>query len=125
MNIFQKFIKLTPTMVTFLKGHQLFIKRNFSEANLKFEKCLKNPTFHHDLLFSIYGQSLCATGRLEEGHKYLIKACEFYENEQWEFEDQFAFDNATNCINALKHTCHHLNLDEGKQYLSNKLIIKK
>lgn len=112
-------------MVTFLKGHQLFIKRNFTEANTKFEKCVKNKNFHHDLFFSIYGQSLCATGRLQEGHKYLLKACKSYETDGWEFENQFALDIASNCLNALKHTCQHLNLDEGKQYTDNKLNLKQ
>ncbi len=124
MNIFQKFICFTPLMMTFLKGHQMFIKRNFSGAILKFEKCLKHPKFHHDLLFSLYGQSLSAIGRLQEGHRYLIKACEFYESEGWEVESQVAYDNAVNCLNALKHTCHHLNLDEGKKYIDKQIKIK-
>jgi hypothetical protein len=124
MNIFQRVLYFIPLMLTFLKGHQLFIERNFSEANRKFEKCLKHSRFHHDLLFSLYGQSLCATGRLQEGHSYLLKACESYESEGWEFKDRFALDNATNCVNALRHTCHHLNLDEGKQYFDKPLNIK-
>lgn len=110
-------------MLVFLKGHQLFIKQNFEQANLKFEKCLKNPKLHHDLLFSLYGQSLCATGRLKEGHEYLLKACKLYQADGWRFEDQFSFDNARNCLDALKHTCHHLNLEEGVQYLDSKLKI--
>jgi len=108
-----------------LKGHQLFIKRKFIEANLKFEKCLKNPNFQNDLLFSLYGQSLCAVGRLQEGHSFLLKACKFYESEKWAFDNQFAYDIATNCLNTLRQTCHHLNLTDGAQYIGKELIINK
>jgi tetratricopeptide (TPR) repeat protein len=111
-------------MFAFLKGHNLFIKRRFDQANLKFEKCMKHPRFQNVLSYSLYGQSLCAIGELEEAHKYLIKACESYESDGWEFEDQFEYDIAKSCLSALKHTCHNLKTDNGKQYIDNALKIK-
>ncbi|MBM9616879.1 hypothetical protein JWJ90_21690 [Desulfobulbus rhabdoformis] len=125
MNLIKKIFILTPLLVTFLKGHQLFISRDFNGAILKFEKCLSSPNFHHDLLFSLHGQALAAVGRLQEAHPYLLKACENYEKDGWQFKDESISKTAENCINALKHTCHHLGTNEGSQYFSNWLIKKR
>lgn len=125
MKIIHQFFWFIPSLSAFLKGHNLFIKRRFDQANFEFEKCMKHPKFQNVLLFSLYGQSLCATGRLDEAHKYLIKACESYESDGWKFEDQFEYDIAKNCLSALKYTCHNSKLENGKQFIDNTPIIKK
>jgi tetratricopeptide (TPR) repeat protein len=125
MNLFKKIFFFIPTMVSFLKGHQMFNERNYSGAILKFEKCLKHPKFNNDLLFSLYGQALCASGKLSEAHKYLKKACDSYESGGWLFESEFSYNLASNSIDALKHSCEQLGIDEGKEYFSKRLEIKE
>ena len=125
MNSFQKIISFFPLVVTYLRGHQLFIKRRFGEAIPKFEKCLKHPKFHFNLLLSLYGQSLCATGRLGEGHKYLMEVCKTYESEGWEFKDQFSYDNALKCIDALEQTFELLQIEEGREFTEKQPKVKR
>ena len=124
MNIFQKIFTFTPLLVTFLKGHQLFITRQFAKAIIKFEKCLANPKFHNDLLFSFHGQALAAEGRLQEAHPFLLKACKDYDKDDWSFDSEFALETAKNCIEALKHCCQQLSINEGNQYFDKQLKIK-
>lgn len=124
MNGFQKIITFPFSMITFLKGHQLFIKRRYAQAIFKFEKCLANPKFQNDLLFSFHGQALADEGRLQEAHPFLVKACESYEKDNWVFEDEFTTENAKKCIEALKHTCKHLSSVEGSQYFDKKPKMK-
>ncbi len=125
MNKFQTIISFVPLSVTYLKGHLFFIKRRFDEAIPKFEKCLKNPIFRFNLLLSLYGQSLCATGRLGEGHRYLMEVCKSYESDGWEFKDQFSFDNALKCIDALEQSCELLQIEEGREYVQKQPKLKR
>ncbi len=125
MNFFQKIITFTPTLYTYLKGVTVFHRRNYEFAIQKFEKCLKHPTFQNYLLYSYYGQALCAVDRLEESHKYLLKACERYEDRGWVVEEGLEYNLAGNTISALKHICENSGIEEGKQYFDVKLKLKE
>lgn len=82
----------------YLKGVVFLHEQKYSAALEKLEACVHHPNFQHELFYSYYGQTLCALGRLDEGHKYLIKACELYEQEGWAFEDDYAKNLAQNSI---------------------------
>ena len=103
----------------------MFNERNFNGAIGKFEKCLQHPKFNSDFMLSLYGQALCATGRLKEGHKYLLKACESYENKDWILKNQSGKDVAKDSLRALEHCCKHLGTTEGNEYLGKNQIIKE
>jgi tetratricopeptide (TPR) repeat protein len=125
MNTFRKILSYLPTMVAYLRGGRFFREGNYADAVKNFEKCLQHPKFNNELIFSYYGQALCAAGRADNGHKYLIKACEAYEKEGWIFRDEFTFNLAKNTIDALKHTNELLGFNIGNEYFNKQLYLKK
>ncbi len=102
MNIIVKYFTLFPTFTKYLKGGMLFHKGKYSSALNKFDTCIKHPSFQHELTYSYYGQTLCALGRLGEGHKFLIKACREFEKDGWAFESDYSQNLAQNTFNALR-----------------------
>lgn len=112
-------------MMAYLRGARLFQERNFADAVIFFEKCMQHPKFNNELIFSYYGQALCADRRADDGHKYLLKACEAYDEDGWIFHDEFNYILAKNTIDALKHTNELLGLDIGNEYLNKELHLKR
>jgi tetratricopeptide (TPR) repeat protein len=125
MNIFVKYFTFLPILIKYLKGGILFNERKYSLALQKFSSCLDHPSFQNELFYSYYGQTLCALGRLDEGHKYLIKACKIYEKEGWVFESDYVKQLSQNSLSALEHILNHTNNTEGTEYLQNLLKEKE
>ena len=125
MNIIRNIVTFIPSFYSYLKGSTLFHERKFEEAIEKFKRCLLHPKFNNELVFSFYGQSLCAIGNLEEGHRFLLKACELYESNDWAFESDFDFNLAKNTIEALKHIVKHTNMEVEPNLLNIELSFSK
>ena len=96
----------------------------YKAAIQSFEKCLKHPNFNDELVFSYYGQSLCAVGRLDEASPYLIKASQLFESEGWLFKDEQIFKLANNTIAALKHIDENTDIKIDRSVFDAKLILK-
>ncbi len=109
----------------YLKGGMLVHEQKYAAALKKLDACVDHPNFQHELFYSYYGQTLCGLGKLDEGHKYLIKACKLYEKEGWVFEDDYDKNLAQNSVSALEHVFKHTNITEGKRYLEKLPKIKQ
>jgi|GEM_PF-3539707 len=125
MKAIQNVIMFVPTMISYLVGGRMFHERDYEGAINKFEKCLNHPGFQNEILFSFYGQALCAVGRMDEGHNYLIKACEAYELGGWTFEREFDFKLAKNTLDALKYVSELLNIENSKEFLTKNIQLKR
>jgi tetratricopeptide (TPR) repeat protein len=125
MNTFRKILSYVPTMIAYLRGCRMFQEGNYTNAVINFEKCLQHPKFNDELIFSYYGQALCAAGRAEKGLNYLLKACKGYDNEGWIFRDEFTYNLAKNTIDALKHTNEQLGSKIGREYLDKEMFLKR
>lgn len=111
MNFFLKAITFLPNFTKYLKAVSLFHGKQYYPAIKYFEKCLNHPSLNNELLFSYYGQSLCAVGRLEEACPYLIKAGQLYESYGWAFKDDQTYNVAKNTIAALKHIYENTDIE--------------
>lgn len=125
MNPFRTIISYVPAMLSYLRGQRLFQEHKYNGAIREYQKCIKHPKFQNELLFSSYGQALCAAGRLDDGHEYLLKACRVYEENGWEFNSSYTYNLAKETLSALKHVTVHISNDEGKQFLSRELQLTK
>ena len=123
MNFLLRIISFLPTLKTYLKGVSLFHDRRYEAAINAFEKCIMHPKFNNELLFSYYGQSLCAVGKLEEAWPYLVKASQLYESEGWLFKDNQTFNLAKNTIAALKHIVESTDIEIDRSVFDAELKI--
>ena len=125
MNFLLSYITFLPTLTKYLRGVTLFHNRQYKAATKAFEKCLKHPRFNNELLFSYYGQSLLAVGKLEDASQYLKKASQLFESEGWSFKDEQTYNLANNTIAALKHIDQNTHLEIERSVLNVKLILKE
>ena len=124
MNFFLKVITFLPSLTKYLRGVNLFHGRQYDAAINAFEKCLNHPSLNNELLFSYYGQSLCAVGRLKEASPYLVKACQLYESEGWLFKDDQTFNLANNTIAALKRIDQSIDIKIDRSVFDAELRLK-
>jgi tetratricopeptide (TPR) repeat protein len=111
MNLIARIITYVPNLSRYLKGTQQFNEQNFENALSNFEKCLKHKDFQNELVFSYYGQSLCAIDQLEEAYPFLIRAYEIYENQGWEIKNEVSHDVAVRTLSALIHIKENTSLE--------------
>ena len=124
MNFLLKVITFLPNFTKYLRGVSLFQGRKYEAALKAFEKCLNHPSLNNELLFSYYGQSLCAVGRFEEAIQYLLKASQLFEYEGWLFEDEQNYNLANNTLAALKHIDENTDIEIDRSVLEAKLRLK-
>ena len=118
-----------PTLYYYSKGVTKFYSSDFKEAVQLFEKILKHKVFQKASIFAeffaYYGQSLCAVGELDKGAKYLIIACQEYEQNNWDFEEARALNLAKSTLSALKHIKKHTDITIDANYLVSEPKLKK
>lgn len=125
MNAVVKYLTFIQTLIKYLKGGMFVYEGQFDKAIKKLKPCLDHPSFQNELLYSYYGQALCGQGKLDEGHKYLIKACKEFEKIGWCFGTEYKHNLANNTLNALKHVLNHTSIIEGKEFLDKVIKVKK
>ena len=95
MNRILRSITFWPTFNSLLKGGLLYKENKYEAAIVRLDKCLKNPRFHNELLYSYYGLSLFHLGQID-------KAKEYFEALNWQLENENDFNLANEVVNALE-----------------------
>ena len=77
------------------------------------------------MVFSYYGQALCAVERLKEASPYLIKACQLYSMQGWKFKSEVDYNLAKNTIAALKHIDENTDIEIDRSVFDAELRLNE
>ena len=97
-------ISNTKFMYFYLKGVVQFRAKNYSSAELFFEKAIQyDQSRDNELYCQYYGQTLLALNKIDEAFVYLSKSYKIYEKKGWSVSDDEEYRLAKNTLDALKY----------------------
>lgn len=97
-------ISNTKFMYFYLKGVVQFRAKNYSSAELFFEKAIHyDQGRDNELHCQYYGQTLLASNKIDEAYVYLSKSYKIYEKKGWSVSDDEEYRLAKNTLDALKY----------------------
>ncbi len=123
MNPITKIITYAPALRAYMKGVTEFNSRSYENAVALLDKCMKHPSFNNELVYQHYGQALCALGQLNEGHSYLLKACNLYDASGWALLDRHELELAQETISTLREISENTGLEVSSELLNKTLKI--
>ena len=123
MNPVIKFFTYVPALRSYMKAVEEFNSRRFENAIELIDKSMKHPSFNNELVYQHYGQALCALGRFNEGHDYLVRACDMYAIAGWKLESPQELRLAEATLATLRQIMEKTKLEVNAEFLNRKLTL--